>query len=57
MSDMQALNRVELGPDDDTQLTRQVDHRSTPLWRRVADKVCSFIINTSQFYNDLVCTT
>ncbi|KAL0003622.1 hypothetical protein SO802_011183 [Lithocarpus litseifolius] len=33
MSDMQALDRVQPGPDDHTQLTWQPDHRSTPLWR------------------------
>ena len=56
-SNMQALDRVQLGPDDQTQLTRQPNHWSTPLWRHAADKVCSCIINTCLFYNYLVCTT
>ncbi|XP_030963379.1 serine/threonine-protein phosphatase 7 long form homolog [Quercus lobata] len=36
MLDMQALDRVQPGPDVDTQLTRQPNHRSSPLWRRAA---------------------
>ncbi|KAK9992089.1 hypothetical protein SO802_027074 [Lithocarpus litseifolius] len=38
MLDMQALDKVHLGPDDRTQLTRQPDHRSTPLRRCAADE-------------------
>ncbi|KAF3976223.1 hypothetical protein CMV_000581 [Castanea mollissima] len=32
-SKLMALNFVNLGPSDDTQLRWQLDHRSTPLWR------------------------
>ena len=46
MSDMQALDKVDLGPDDDTQLRWQPEHRLNPLWRHTVDKVCSCIINT-----------
>nr|POE45094.1 hypothetical protein CFP56_25026 [Quercus suber] len=33
ITDMQALNSVDPGPDNDTQLRWQPDHQSTPLWR------------------------
>ena len=45
MSDMQALDRVQPGPNDTSQLTRQPNHRSTSLWRHTADEVCSCISN------------
>ncbi|KAL0001279.1 hypothetical protein SO802_015060 [Lithocarpus litseifolius] len=44
MSDMQALDRVQPGPDDRTQLTRQPDHRSTSLWRCAANEKVPGII-------------
>ncbi|KAK9991718.1 hypothetical protein SO802_026703 [Lithocarpus litseifolius] len=44
MSDMQALDRVQPGPDDRTQLTRQPDHQLTPLWRCAANEEVSGII-------------
>ena len=54
MSDMQALDRVQPGPDIDTQLTRQLDHRSTPLWRHAADDVCSSIITSCALPNTIL---
>ncbi|XP_075659277.1 serine/threonine-protein phosphatase 7 long form homolog [Castanea sativa] len=33
-----ALDRVQPGLDDHTQLTRQPNHRSTPLWRHASDE-------------------
>ena len=56
-SDMQEQGRVQPGPDDQTQLTRQLDHRLTPLWRHATDEVCSCIINTCPFYNYLMFTS
>ncbi|XP_050260986.1 serine/threonine-protein phosphatase 7 long form homolog [Quercus robur] len=35
---MQALDRVRPGPDVDTQLAQQPNHRSSPLWRCAADE-------------------
>ncbi|KAL4602139.1 hypothetical protein ACB092_10G031400 [Castanea dentata] len=55
ITDMQALIRVEPRPSDDTQLTRQADHRSTSLWRRAINKevvrVCTLKSNLLACHN------
>lgn len=35
---MQALDKLQLGPDDDRQLNQQLNHRSTSLWRHTANE-------------------